>query len=828
MSTTIVGGVAHTQAVARPAPAPLDAASLLKKQAAEAAVTAHVRSGQVVGLGTGSTMKFAIDTIASLLDKKAIRDVVGISTSERTTKQATELGIPLKKTGKTNVAIDGADEVLISDGQIHLIKGMGGALLQEKRVARSAEKFVVIVDDSKLVDKLGTKSPLPVEVHRRAEQDVITALKNMGGEGKLRMKEGSTTEPFITDNGNFIVDATFKNGIENPTKLGNSLNLMPGVAAHGLFLGMADEVIIAGQAGVRSVGAQKKVGCGLDVFGVPKLVTGAASEATRMNELLQKTLLQAALQGVQVPPEISEFITKSLGPQATQLDAMLVFENARDRLKVLHDTMVAKGETPPAADRSALPKTMDEAIPYLMDRLQLTAKERGIVEKGIEALERGVHLPMRREPIGGHSSVYDETFRTQMAVTDPGVDHLAQTLADPRMLDGAFVHMEIIDRHTEHMAPYSNPGARALAFTRLALGSSAPSTAFFGTPNYLASIKQQTIDGMDQQSAGIKYNPETAAHQMANASRLALNLGYSEAKWTMDGLSPDEVITLGSLVHDQAMLQEGEYISAAFNLIQILKDFNLRPADAPAIRGAPTSEERALMLKGSLLSIDAAKAGGFKKVTVDSASMTPPSYPLIEFFGVENLLTWADAAHRNGLETYGSGGMRDYHFPLLQFTGLDGVGVGFSIHEAPKAETPGVAGRLIDTRVHSALSQRSDAEKTPVGRLSVMVRMLAEKISEGKPTAAHTALHQEALELLKSMARDIDRQLDGLKSARDQQMAVANANENPELKKAGQDTARQTFEAGFKGLIKSSLADPAREAAATKLLARGVDAGVTA
>src|SRR6185436_2642653 len=113
-----------------------------------------------------------------------------------------------------------------------------------------------------------------------------------------------------------------------------------------------------------------------------------------------------------------------------------------------------------------------------------------------------------------------------------------------------------------------------------------------------------------------------------------------------------------------------------------LKDFSLRPADAPPITGAPTPEERGLMLKGALQSIDAAKEGGFKKVTVDSASMTPPSYPLIEYFSVENLFTWAHHAHEQGLETYGSGGMRDYHFPLLQLVGLDGVGVGFSIHEA--------------------------------------------------------------------------------------------------------------------------------------------------
>src|SRR6185436_9017141 len=142
--------------------------------------------------------------------------------------------------------------------------------------------------------------------------------------------------------------------------------------------------------------------------------------------------------------------------------------------------------------------------------------------------------------------------------------------------------------------------------------------------------------GMDTATAGLKFNLPTAANTMANMARNALNMGASEAKFGMDGLSPEEVITLGKAVHSQAMLQEGEYISAAFNLGNVLKDFGLRPADAPPITGAPTAEERGLMLKGSLQSIDAAKEGGFKKVTVDSASMTPPSYPLIEYFSAEN------------------------------------------------------------------------------------------------------------------------------------------------------------------------------------------------
>src|SRR6185295_10116886 len=147
-------------------------------------------------------------------------------------------------------------------------------------------------------------------------------------------------------------------------------------------------------------------------------------------------------------------------------------------------------------------------------------------------------------------------FRTQMAITDPGMDHMAMTLADPQLLDGNFVHMEIIDRDTEHMAPYSNPGPKTIATIRLLLGTDAPSTVFFGRPNYIASTLQDTVPGMDTATAGLKFNLPTAANTMANMARNALNMGASEAKFGMDGLSPEEVITLGKAVHSQAMLQE--------------------------------------------------------------------------------------------------------------------------------------------------------------------------------------------------------------------------------------------------------------------------------
>jgi predicted Rossmann-fold nucleotide-binding protein len=519
-----------------------------------------------------------------------------------------------------------------------------------------------------------------------------------------------------------------------------------------------------------------------------------------------------------LPDEMIDYLSGNLNQQLALSQATAVMEAARTRIS----EAFARGESPLAEiDRTALPKTEDEAVQYLMDRVGLTAQEQVKVRRGIEALANGAQLSKRGQPIGGHSSKYAETFRTKMAVTDPGIDHIAMVLADPRLLNGTFVHKEIIDRPTEHTAPYSNPGATTIALIRLLTGDDAPSTVFYGRPNYMASIKQDSVEGTDDvASAGLKFNPLTAANQLSNAARGLFNQGVSEVKVTMDGLSPDEVKAFGQLTHAQARPLEGEYISAAFNLNAILRDFNLRPADAAPITGAPTPEQRNLMLQGSLQSIDVAKEAGFKKVTVDSASMTPPSYPLIEYFGVENILDWAHHAHEVGLETYGSGGMRDYHFPLLQFVGLDGVGVGFSIHDT-NPENPALAGRLLPEKVLSALDARDKAEVSPVGRASVLLRMLDEKASDGSVTKAQDTLRGDIHSFLKGMAKGIDAKLDVLKATRDTAAASANALTDPEAKKTANAAARKTFEDGFKALIASALQDPQAVEKATALLAKG-------
>ena len=219
------------------------------KQAAAKAAVEHVKSGMVLGLGTGSTTRYAVHEIIRRWQAGTLVDVVGVSTSERTTAQAAEHGFPiepLEAHAAIDLAIDGADEVLHTDGAFFLIKGLGGALLREKAVELRARRFVVISDDSKRVTRLGTRSPVPVEVaidHWQREQEWLAGLQC---QPRLRKEES----PYVTDNGNYILDCHFEGGIDDPRGLAARLDERDAVQAHGLFLDMATDVILAAEDGI--------------------------------------------------------------------------------------------------------------------------------------------------------------------------------------------------------------------------------------------------------------------------------------------------------------------------------------------------------------------------------------------------------------------------------------------------------------------------------------------------------------------------------------------------------------------------------------------------
>jgi len=215
-----------------------------KRLAAEKAVEL-VQDGMKVGLGTGSTAYFAIKAIGRLV--RDGYDLLAVPTSIASEKQARELNIPiatLEEAGTLDLTIDGADEV---DGNLDLIKGMGGALLREKIVAYSTRNQVIVVDDSKLVLDLGTKFPLPVEVVPFSHGRTRLFMEELGCRAELR----GGPAPFITDNGNLIYHLHFEHGIRDPYDLQMKLKEIPGVVETGLFLKMAKKVIVASDEGIR-------------------------------------------------------------------------------------------------------------------------------------------------------------------------------------------------------------------------------------------------------------------------------------------------------------------------------------------------------------------------------------------------------------------------------------------------------------------------------------------------------------------------------------------------------------------------------------------------
>ncbi|HIK45022.1 MAG TPA: ribose-5-phosphate isomerase RpiA [Leptolyngbyaceae cyanobacterium M65_K2018_010] len=232
--------------------AEMDPVKLMKQEVGRQAA-ARVESNTIVGLGTGSTTAFAIQFIGERLAAGELSNIKGVPTSFQASVLAKQYGIPLTTLDEIeaiDLAIDGADEV---DPQMNLIKGGGAAHTREKIVDALAKYFIVVVDSSKLVAKLGTTFPLPVEVLPLAVTPVTQALIALGGRPELRMgikKDG----PVITDQGNMILDVTF-DGIDDPASLEKTINNIPGVLDNGLFVGVANEVLVGevkdGQATVR-------------------------------------------------------------------------------------------------------------------------------------------------------------------------------------------------------------------------------------------------------------------------------------------------------------------------------------------------------------------------------------------------------------------------------------------------------------------------------------------------------------------------------------------------------------------------------------------------
>jgi ribose 5-phosphate isomerase A len=226
------------------------------KQAVATAAVEQIRDGMVLGLGSGSTAALMIQALGAKLASGELRDITGVTTSFQGEVLAAELGIPLKSLNaieRIDLAIDGADEV---DPSFQLIKGGGACHVQEKLVARRADRFVVVVDATKLVDTLNLGFLLPVEVLPGAWRQVQGQLAEMGGDAQLRMAVRKAG-PVVTDQGNLVLDVTFAGGITDPVTLEKEINNLPGVLENGLFVNITDQVLVGeivdGVPGVRDL-----------------------------------------------------------------------------------------------------------------------------------------------------------------------------------------------------------------------------------------------------------------------------------------------------------------------------------------------------------------------------------------------------------------------------------------------------------------------------------------------------------------------------------------------------------------------------------------------
>jgi ribose 5-phosphate isomerase A len=224
-----------------------------KRMAAERAAE-FVRDGMRLGLGTGSTAAHFVDCVGERV--AAGMKLICVPTSETTRKQAEKLGIPLStldETPELDLTVDGADEF---DQELRLIKGGGGALLREKIVANASARMIVITDASKSVARLG-RFPLPVEIvpfgAEATRRAIAKMLQETGQSGTIKLRRGQDGLVFVTDGGHYIFDCAL-GSIADPDGLARALHEIPGVVEHGLFLGLADAVIVAGDAGIQIIG----------------------------------------------------------------------------------------------------------------------------------------------------------------------------------------------------------------------------------------------------------------------------------------------------------------------------------------------------------------------------------------------------------------------------------------------------------------------------------------------------------------------------------------------------------------------------------------------
>jgi uncharacterized protein (UPF0264 family) len=363
------------------------------------------------------------------------------------------------------------------------------------------------------------------------------------------------------------------------------------------------------------------------------------------------------------------------------------------------------------------------------ERRPLTAAEQELVESAQAHVRRGVQLPAGYATVGRSGQ---RRHQTMISLANSGEGHLAVTLKDSDLLDGVIVHHEVIARTGRDglpdpdLAPYRMIDIRQNGVIRLHAAADVPVTVYAGRPNLAAIAPDAAVTPRLSVREAYDLDPVTPSHTAAAAASAAFANGVADVKFCLDGLTASQAVDFMKRVADAADRAPGQQLSTQFNVLRPLLD-DWDPAGGAHGRRA-VSDPAAI----AHLALELTRAGGWDRVTLDSASRVPRSLPLLDVIGFPALAEWVSEAHALGVETYISGGMSDEHVRLAAYAGVDGVGIGFRVHRYNTAT--GAPEQLDGDAIRRTIAARNEAERSPRGMAAALLARLQASIGQGSGT----------------------------------------------------------------------------------------------
>ncbi len=415
--------------------------------------------------------------------------------------------------------------------------------------------------------------------------------------------------------------------------------------------------------------------------------------------------------------------------------------NAKETVRAAHTVRIDTAAGTSKVQQNRLVTGMLEGIKAQMTMVQaagilgevrrapreLTVVERELVDAALELVASGEQIPWVHQSENVKNNGYRDHI-TQISLADVGEGHLDITTKDIALLDGLILHHEHIDRENTSVAAYRAVRSAINAKLNLVVGTDAAVTAYYGRGNFQPDINLDGADVVKDLGKWFDTDATTAINDTAAYASEMFSNGTADVKIAMDMLSATQAIHYMKGITIAAERRPDQSLSAAFNLNRAFIDDRpdtlanngaqarvLNPVVA-GVNGAEPTFDKAIMRDIALLSVEIAAAGGFEKVTLDSATKAPPSPPLTEHLGMSTLMEWTHKAHSSGLETYISGGMRDRHFPDAVYSGVGGVGVGTSMHKKlALGDGKFAAGPLDPEIIRTTMKARNDAEASTRG-----------------------------------------------------------------------------------------------------------------